>query len=165
MNDRFNFRFGVTISHYDENDEDIETTIICKTEAIFGDGAVGVCKETLENVITSLHLSKERERTLWNALYEYERIEDWFVLDQDFIEQCTGLKDKNGKLIYEGDIMEHRIYLGNPELYVVKWSESVNGWVYQEAKNSLKTSYILTEFTDSIIGNIHENPELLKESK
>ena len=61
--------------------------------------------------------------------------------------------------------MGHRIYLGNPELYVVKWSESVNGWVYQEAKNSLKTSYILTEFTDSIIGNIHENPELLKESK
>ena len=79
------------------------------------------------------------------------------------IEFCTGLKDKNGKLIYEGDIMEHRIYLGNPELYVVKWSESLNGWVYQEAKNSLKISYILTEFTDSIIGNIHENPELLKE--
>ena len=85
--------------------------------------------------------------------------------DDFIIEQCTGLKDKNGKLIYEGDIMGHRIYLGNPELYVVKWSESVNGWVYQEAKNSLKTSYILTEFTDSIIGNIHENPELLKESK
>ena len=85
--------------------------------------------------------------------------------DEVILEQCTGLKDKNGKLIYDGDIMEHRIYLGNPELYVVKWSESVNGWVYQEAKNSLKTSYILTEFTDSIIGNIHENPELLKEEQ
>ena len=94
--------------------------------------------------------------------------DDWDYITEEennIVDFCTGLKDKNGKHIYEGDIMEHRIYMGNPELYVVKWSESVNGWVYQDAKNSLKTSYILTEFTDIIIGNIHENPELLKESK
>ena len=162
MNDRFNFRFGVTISHYDENDEDIETTIICETEAVFDDGTVGVCKETLENVITSLHLSKERERTLWNALYEYERIEDWFVLDPYFIEQCTGLKDKNGKLIYEGDLIRSP---NNSNLLEVIWEKGV--WQtkeYREKGMHEQFLYILaTEYGVEIVGNIHENKELLND--
>ena|SRR3990167_7654644 len=62
--------------------------------------------------------------------------------------QSTGLLDKNGKEIYEGDVIKWGEELG---LRVeIKWNENSQGW----------TPYINNE--SEIIGNIHENPELLK---
>lgn len=164
MKDRFNFRFGVTISHYDENDEDIETTIICETEAIYDDGTVGICKDTLENVVNALKLGDEKERTLWNALCEYERCDEWFILDPDFIEQCTGIKDKNGKLIYEGDILGYKDYA---DKRVVVWDNKYMAYRVHDEDNvdcgSVYQEYI-GEFGIEVIGNIHENKELLNET-
>lgn len=77
--------------------------------------------------------------------------------------QYIGLKDKNGKRIFEGDILGSRYYYMSPDdvaVEVVKWFR--NGWAIQEGDcmpDSLTEDGILPY--SEIIGNIHDNPELL----
>lgn len=67
--------------------------------------------------------------------------------------QFTGLKDKNGKEIYEGDVLELGAPFGNQE---VQWND--DGWFLQAGHDRLSTHAAHLE----VIGNIYENPELLK---
>lgn len=73
--------------------------------------------------------------------------------------QCTGLKDKNGKLIYESDIITDGI-----ENYVVVWIDDDDhlGFYVRDLDNVHYTFYQLLEYT--IIGNVYQNPELLEDN-
>lgn len=88
----------------------------------------------------------------------------WFPVDPATVGQFTGLLDKNGKRIFEGDVLRGEWFpdYNIPEQYtfVVKWHET--GWAVEE--KPYPPELLLDEkHLDGckIIGNIHDNKELL----
>ena len=82
--------------------------------------------------------------------------------DDIILMQSTGLKDKNGKEIFEGDVVD---YKGRKA--IIKWHGSYASFIYRfvdelnkrsEEWDPLYLAYLKCE----VIGNIYENPELLE---
>jgi hypothetical protein len=88
-----------------------------------------------------------------------------YKTDEIELMQSTGLVDKNGKEIFEGDILD---YKGRKAL--VRWHGSYASFIYrfvdelQKRKTEWKPLY-LAYMKCEIIGNIYENPELLEDKE
>ena len=92
---------------------------------------------------------------LWNNEETHIEGEDQAGVE---LMQYTGLKDRSGVEIYEGDILRDQ---ENDALWVASFSD--RGFFCAHSPNdSLDWVILLDDYTFQVVGNIHENPDLLK---
>lgn len=87
---------------------------------------------------------------------------DYVFVDHLVIMQSTGIKDKNGKEIFEEDILDY-----NGRKALVRWHGSYASFIYRfvdelQNRNVEWKPLYLAYMKCEIIGNIYENPELLE---
>lgn len=88
------------------------------------------------------------------------------------LSQSVGVEDKNGKEIFEGDIVRKKSNYLNAgetkiELYKVVWKEEWCAWALKKLGNCTQSCSMYKNELNfcEIVGNIYENPELLEENK
>ena len=86
--------------------------------------------------------------------------QDNYIVDLKTVGQFTGLIDKNGVEIYEGDIVKVDIFTKN---YCIVFGESEKWGASFQYKSDFSIYYLTESFTRDclVIGNIFDNPELL----
>ena len=83
---------------------------------------------------------------------------DWIVNNDLHLMQSTGLKDKNGKEIFEGDVVKCNGLLGTIKSLKAMWICS-----FVKYNNYQKVGFFAQEI--EVVGNIYENPELLEDEE
>ena len=186
MQDRFKFN-AVVSSYYDidtpEEYKEVEPQFYLKNVDVFCTGEIGIDYDTLLETVKE-QAKDLTEKEIGQIMQHFEDNSnspdcEFVSITPDKIIQSTGLKDKNGKLIYEGDIVN--VYVSSEKLYRYnikfeigsfmlvsndeifdfpnKWNDNVYplSQLYFEYENE---DYCIEQL--EVIGNIYKNPELLE---
>src|SRR5690606_12438451 len=111
--------------------------------------------------------SNSQQMYSWDEIWEYDEVKSIFALESMIVMQYTGLKDKNGKEIYEGDILAGREVHQDNFFCIVKWGPGgFYGHTVPGYNHFKPITYMMeaegTQYNE-VIGNIYENPELITE--
>ena len=90
-------------------------------------------------------------------------LKGWSI-DDEYLMQSTGLCDKEGTEVFEGDILHHQIQ--KEYTFIVKYDKEKGCW-YGDGLSRTYRIKITKEFLPyyKVIGNIYENQEILKEKE
>ena len=89
--------------------------------------------------------------------------DEWIVNNDIHLMQSTGLVDKEGTEVFEGDILHHQIQ--TEYTFIVKYDKDKGRW-YGDGLSRTYRIDITKEFLPyyKVIGNIYENPEFLEDA-
>lgn len=109
--------------------------------------------------------SEQEDKTRLRSISRIQALWNSIEVDSSTICQCTGLKDKNGKLIWENDICDRKEEY--PETVKYNNGDWTLDYSYSEGKESgccyrNLGFYALERKCVEVIGNIFDNPELLE---
>ncbi len=113
-------------------------------------------------------MQRELKFRVWDSMYlNWKNPEDYtytelFLDDKYIVQQFTGMLDKNGKEIYEGDILSEKQWNGIEIFGEVKWVSKVDGYDWSGWYSYPVSLPRLTSTDCVVVGNIFENLELLK---
>ena len=129
-----------------------------------GEWVEGYLVETRYNTYHDGYRIIDKDGINYDELDYYEPSFISYVIDKSTICQCTGLKDKNGKLIWENDIVRD----DNGNIYKAFWQDRY----YQFSWICVKSDKLpigakwdfwsIRNYEIEVIGNIFDNPELLE---
>lgn len=159
MTDRLKFRaFYKDFPLCDDEKGDYTKSFMIYNVAVYGGCDVGAYLEQFEDSLSEQGFTEEEIEQVRDFFYSGE-YEDFINFWADDVEQSTGLKDKNGKLIFDGDVVRIN---GVQESFEVVYAENLCGLGLKHADG------LITSVTPSVlgcvevVGNIHENHELLE---
>ena len=140
----------------------MEDRYLFKAKTCNGEWVTGQYVKGLDMYGKEVHLIFEPT----TIFYSSGETDGWSEIDPSTICQCTGLKDKNGKLIWENDIVAYWDAYSTESGYAeadcigkVVWDDETIS--FQVTNRLSAESYeVLDEC--SVIGNIFDNPELLE---
>lgn len=118
---------------------------------LFDDGMVDSKRMFIGSLVITEH--KGLGKDVWDIGHAF------YEVLHETVGQYAGLTDKNGKKIFEGDVVnEYDMPEEISNTGIVQWSEMFMGWNISQTRSMYCHKFMSYE----VIGNIYDNPELLK---